>query len=254
MLIKNRKNENISIAIDKSNKNTSCLAIVMHGLGGFKEQTHIRVIIDTLKNNNYNVVSFDTTNTFGKSDGNYSNATVTNYYEDLEDIINWAIDKFHFEDQLLLAGHSIGGLSVSLFAEKYPKKVKALAPISTIVSGELWKQTQNKKMLENWENTGVWTRETKDQNSRNRKVLKWNFVEDIMQYDLLKNISRLTMPVLLVVGDKDPTATVSHQKILFDRLPGKKELHIIKNAGHVFREEVCLKEIENIIFEWLKKI
>lgn len=254
MFIKNRKSKDIAIAIDKSKKNTSGLAIVMHGLGGFKEQPHIRTMIDILKNNSYDVISFDTTNTFGKSDGNYSNATVTNYYEDLEDIISWTKNKFNYEGQFILAGHSIGGLSISLFAEKYPEKVKALAPISTIVSGKLWKQAQNKKMLEDWKNSGVWIRESNDSDHGNRKVLKWTFAEDIMQYDLLKDISKLTMPVLLVVGDKDLTATVSHQKILFGKLPGKKELYVIKDARHVFRDESHLREIGNIMSEWLKKI
>ncbi|MGK2849240.1 MAG: alpha/beta hydrolase [Minisyncoccota bacterium] len=240
--------------MDKIDKNTSDLAFVMHGLGGFKEQSHIQAIVNSFKKKGYTVVSFDTTNTFGESEGNYSNATVTNYYEDLEDVINWATNELSYEGQFILAGHSIGGLSVSLFAEKYPEKVKALALVSTIVSGELWKQAQNKEMLKNWENSGVWIRESNDPNLGNRKVLKWTFAKDIMQYDLLKDISKLTMPVLLIVGDNDPTATVSHQEVFFGKLPGKKELHVIKNAGHVFRDELHLKEIGNIISEWLRKI
>ena len=230
------------------------MAVVMHGLGGSKKQLHIRTMINTLKKNNYNVVSFDTTNTFGESDGNYSDATVTNYREDLEDVVSWTTDNFRYKDQLLLAGHSIGGLSISLFAEKYPEKVKALAPISTIVSGKLWKQTQDKKMLEDWKREGIWTREAKDPKNGARKVLKWTFAKDIMQYDLLKNIDQLTMPVLLIVGDKDPTAIVSHQQILFDKLPGRKELHIIKNAGHVFHEKNHINEIDDILSKWLNKI
>lgn len=253
MLIKNRKGENISIVIDK-NKNISNLAIVMHGLGGSKEQLHIRTMVNTFKKNNYNVVSFDATNTFGESDGNYSDATVTNYYEDLEDVISWIVDTLQYKNKIVLVGHSIGGLSIALFAEKYPEKVKALAPISAIVSGELWKQTQDKEMFKNWKKEGLWIRELNNSNFGNRKILKWAFAEDIMKYDLLKDADNLIMPVLLIVGDKDPTAIVSHQRILFDKLPEKKELHIIKNASHVFRDESHLKEISDIVSKWLKKI
>lgn len=254
MLIKNRKNKRLSITIDKMSEDMSELAFVMHGLGGFKEQLHIRTMIDALKNNNYNVISFDTTNTFGKSDGSYSDATVTSYYEDLEDVISWALEKFNHNNKFILAGHSVGGLSVALFAEKYPEKVKALIPVSAVISGELWKLEQKKEMLNKWREDGIWIREAGDSANRNRKELKWTFVEDIMQYDLLKDVDRLTMPVLLIVGEKDPTATVSHQEIFFSQLPGEKELHIIKNAHHVFRDKLDLEEIENIMTKWIGKI
>lgn len=251
MIIKNRKNKDISIAID-GDENISKLAFVMHGLGGFKEQPHIRVLIDALKKNSYTVISFDTTNTFGESDGDYSDATVTNYYEDLEDVINWAKDNFQYKDQFVLAGYSIGGLSISLFAERHPGEVRALAPLSAVVSGKLWKQAQNKDMIEDWEKEGIWVREST--NSSKKKILKWTFVEDIMKYNLLDNIDKLSMPILLIVGDQDLTTPVNQQKIFFEQLPGKKEIHVLKRAGHVFRDKVHLDEISDIMSRWLGSI
>ena len=40
-----------------------------------------------------------------------------------------------YGEPFVLVGHSLGGISTALFAENYPDKVKALAPISTVVSG-----------------------------------------------------------------------------------------------------------------------
>lgn len=251
MIIENRKGKNISVAID-GDENISKLAFVMHGLGGFKEQPHIRVLVDTLKGNGYTVISFDTTNTFGESDGDYSDATVTNYYEDLEDVINWAKGNFQYKDQFVLAGHSVGGLSISLFAEKHPNEVRALAPLSVVVSGNLWKQVQNKDMIEDWKREGVWVRETT--NSSKKKKLKWAFAEDIMKYNLLDNIDKLSMPILLIVGDQDTTTPVNQQKLFFEQLPGKKEMHVLKNACHVFRDKVHLDEIGDIMSRWIDGI
>ena len=59
----------------------------MHGLGGFKEQKHIQTFADAFLENNFTVVLFDTTHTYGESEGKYEDATTTNYYEDLEDVI-----------------------------------------------------------------------------------------------------------------------------------------------------------------------
>jgi alpha/beta superfamily hydrolase len=88
-IIKNRKGQKLAVSIEEAS-NQKGLVFIMHGLGGFKEQPHIETFARVFRDNDYTVVRFDTTNTFGESEGNYENATVTNYYEDLEDVINWA--------------------------------------------------------------------------------------------------------------------------------------------------------------------
>lgn len=251
--IKNSKGEKIAVVLDE-NKNATGLAFVMHGLGGFKEQPHILTLINTIKKKNYTVVSFDTTNTFGASDGDYINATVTNYYEDLEDVINWTKKQSWYKEPFLLTGHSVGGFSIALFAEKYPNMVKSLTLFSAVVSGELWKKVQDKSILENWKKDGVWIREGSDINGKKKKVLAWSFAEDIMQYDLLKQSDKLKMPVLLVVGEKDPTTPVNHQKVLFDHLTGRKELHVIFEAEHTFKGKRHLDAISNILSNWLNSV
>ena len=89
LFITNRKQQKLAVLIDKAEHQTG-LAFVMHGLGGRKEQKQIVAIAETFSQNNFTVVRFDTTNTFGESDGQYELATVTNYYEDLQDVIAWA--------------------------------------------------------------------------------------------------------------------------------------------------------------------
>src|SRR5687767_8891318 len=86
--IKNRDGKKVCVVIEgpATPKN---LAFVMHGLGGNKEQPHIRVMAEAFLESGYRVITFDTTNTFGESDGNYDDATITNYYADLEDVIAW---------------------------------------------------------------------------------------------------------------------------------------------------------------------
>ena len=73
-----------------------------------------------------------------------------------------------------------------------------------------------------------------------------------MKYDLLTEVNKLTMPVLLIVGDKDDSTPPEHQKVLFDKLVGRKEIHIIKNAPHTFRDPQHLAEIKTIFNNWIK--
>jgi len=252
IIIKNRKKKKIVILLN-SVKNQKGLAFIMHGLGGFKEQVHIKTFAETLNELEYTVVRFDTTNTIGESEGKYEDATATNYYEDLEDVIKWAKKKDWYEEPFVLVGHSLGGICTTLYAENHPKKVKALAPISTVVHGRLSFEIRTKEEIERWKRTG-W----EEHESRSKpgviKRLRWSFVEDISKYDLLKKVDKLTMPVLMIVGSEDDRTPVKHQQILFDKLPDKKEFHVIKGAPHTFREKKHLEEIKKIFKNWIKKL
>lgn len=253
--IKNRKNQKVAVLVDTPSV-IKGLAFVMHGLGGFKEQPHIQKIADAFTNNGYMVINFDTTNTLGESDGNYEDATVTNYYEDLEDVINWTSQQSWYQEPFVLAGHSLGGISIALFAEKFPKKVKAIAPISTVVSGKLsvdQRQKDDPEELINWEKTG-YLEQVSNSKPGLVKKLKWSHITDRLKYDLLPNVSNLMMPVLLIVGELDTSTPFEHQKVLYEKLPGNKELHVIKGASHTFRETKHLEEIYTILDNWIKKI
>ena len=249
--IKNRKNQNIVLILEKA-QDQKGLAFVMHGLGGFKEQPHIETFAKAFSDASYTVVRFDTTNTYGESDGDYADATTTNYYEDLEDVISWAKTQPWYQEPFCLSGHSLGGISTALYAEKYPEKLKALAPISTVVSGELSLKTFPKEELENWKKTG-WRERESETTPGQIKRLKWTHIEDRMKYDLLPQVEKLTMPVLLIVGEKDEHLFES--QTLFAAISGsKKELHLIKGAPHTFRTPEHLAEIKNILDKWVEKI
>lgn len=246
----NRNGKRIVVVVEQA-KDQKGLVFVMHGLGGYKEQPTIRAFAESFIEKNFTVVTFDTAHTFGESEGEYEDATVTNYYEDLEDVIGWSSEQEWYEEPFVLVGHSLGGISTALYAEKYPEKVKALAPISTVVSGELSLETSEYEKVEEWKKSGWRIKESKSKPGRIKK-LKWSHVEDRKQYDLLKDVNKLKMPVLLIVGEKDESTPVEHQKILFDAIPGQKELHVIDGAPHTFVEEEHLVEIKEIFSTWIK--
>lgn len=245
---KNRHGKKIAVIVEKI-KNAKGLAFIMHGLGGFKEQNHIQTFAEAFLESEYNVVRFDSTHAFGESEGDYEDATTTNYYEDLEDVIKWAKQQSWYQEPFCMVGHSLGSICIALYAEKYPNKVKALAPISTVVSGKLTSEI-NLKEIEEWKRTGWRIKESETQKGLIKR-LKWSHMEDRLKYDLLPEVDKLTMPILLIVGDNDDRTPVKHQNILFDKLLGKKELHIIKNAPHTFIEENQLKEIKEIFLKWI---
>lgn len=255
IFINNRKEQKIAVIVEEAEAPKG-LVFVMHGLGGFKEQTHLEMIADLFKENGYAVVRFDTTNTIGESDGDFKDATVTNYYEDLEDVIKWSGTQKWYMEPFILVGHSLGGISTALFAENYPEKVKALAPISTVVSGALSVEAHKRFSPEEfkiWEDTG-WLEAKSKSKPGVVKRLKWSHIEDRLKYDLLPKADKLTMPVLLVVGENDTRTPFDHQKILYNALSGPKEIHIIKGSPHTFRDPEHLQELKNILSQWIKKL
>jgi len=249
---KNRHGKKIVVIVERV-ENTKGLVFIMHGLGGWKEQDHIQTFAEAFLESGYNSVRFDTTHTFGESEGNYEDATVTNYYEDLEDVINWAKSQDWYKEPFFLAGHSLGGISISLYAQKYPEKVKAIAPLSTVVSGKLSLENPSHKNWREWKKTG-WRIKPSATKPELIKKLKWSHFEDRLKYDLLENANKLTMPVLMIAGENDDSTPVKQQKILYESLPGKKELHIIKEGPHTFTDKKQLKEIKQIFKKWIKNI
>jgi len=247
--ITNRDGHKISVLIEGP-ATKSKLAFVMHGLGGNKSQGHIRAMVEAFLEDGYTVVSWDAARTFGESEGgNYEDATITNYYADLEDVVLWAATQTWYVEPFVLCGHSLGGISVALFAEKHPEIIKALAPLSTVVSGELSMQTKADD-LESWKRDGI--RVTMSHDGKQEKRLKWSHMEDRMKYDLLKHVDKLTMPIIMIVGERDDPTPPEHQQILFDKLPGSKELHVIKGALHSFYEPREQAEVKKLLKTWLK--
>jgi len=251
--IKNRHGLKIVTLLEKADQPKG-LAIVLHGLGGFKEQDHIEVFAQAFKDANYTVLRYDATHAFGESEGDYEEVTTTGDYEDLEDVISWAKEQDWYSEPFILAGHSQGGLSIILYAQKYPEKVKALAPISTMISGNLSVQAYNDPEYQaKWQKQGYIENPSYSRPGVMKK-LNWSYMEDAMKYDILPQADKLSMPVLLIVGEKDRGTPPEHQELLFDKLSGEKELHIIKGSGHCFRKKEHLDEVKQIFDNWIKTI
>lgn len=252
IFIKNRNGQRVSVIIEKT-ENQKGLAFVMHGLGGFKEQDHIATFASAFREKEFTVIRFDTTNTLGESDGKYEDATIMNYYEDLEDVIKWAEGEEWYQEPFVLSGHSLGGICSCLYAEKYPEKVLGLAPISSVISGQLILDAEPKERVAEWNKTG-WKISPSESRPGIIKKLNWHkFVDDSLRYDILEDIDKLTMPVLLIVGSEDHGTPYEHQKMLYEKLSGAKEIHVIDGAPHTFRGRQQLDEIRTLFLKWIDK-
>lgn len=249
LFIQNRKQEKIAVIVEIPEK-VSGLAFVMHGLSGFKEQTHIEIIAKAFLNHGYVTVRFDTTNSLGESGGAYENATTTNYYEDLEDVIDWAKTQPWFQSPFALAGHSLGGTCTALYSQHHPEEVKLLAPIALVVSGPKSMELYGEEELKNWRETGWHISESRSKPGVVRR-LAWSHVADRLKYDLNHETRVLTMPMLLIVGENDGLRSQSEE--FYTALLCPKELHVIADAEHTFRSTEELAELSRLFNDWIDR-
>ena len=251
VFIKNRDGKKVCVVIEQA-QNPKGLALLMHGLSGNKNEEQVVNLAQVLAAHSYTVVRFDTTNTYGESEGSFEESTPIGYYNDLVDVITWAKAQAWYTEPYVLGGTSLGGLCITLFAENYPREVKGLILQSPVISGKLLCESPKwQAQLPEWKQTGYRV-ETSKSHPDVVKKLPYSYVQEILYYDSLSEAFKLTMPVLVMVGEKDQTTPVEHQQVLFAALPGKKEFRVIKDAPHTVRDSEQLMGIRNILDQWVK--
>lgn len=255
--IKNTKGLKIVGEIHKPD-NPIGVVFIQHGLGGYKEQIAIIATVDVFFKNNYTVVNFDATNSVGESGGKYENINTQLHYDDLVDVIEWSKKQSWYKEPIILSGSSLGGHSVIYYAENYPNIIKAIVAKAPMISGEIFLKTFEKfdsKIIQEWKDNG-WDQRESISKPGIIKRLPWSFMEEMLNHDLLKNVSKITMPIVIFVGENDIRCPLDIQEIFFNSLPKntKNELFIIKKAPHTFKEENHINEFKNKLDSWLKKL
>lgn len=245
LFIKNRHDKKMSVIVEQA-KDPKGLVFVMPGLGNLKEEANIQTYMDSFVEKGFTAVSFDVTSGVGESDGDYSQANFTNYYNDLVDTVEWSKSQDWYREPFALVGHSMGGGCILWYAYNNPDKVSGIAPLSTVIGGH---QTLAKFGRDDL--PGI----KKDESGKEViKKLDWEqFREDILKYDIVVKADKLPMPALMMVGSEDKGTPVEDQMKLFDKLPGVKEIHTVDGAPHTFSDPEHLAKAKQIIQDWIDK-
>jgi pimeloyl-ACP methyl ester carboxylesterase len=254
--IKNRHGLNISVLIEKPEQPKG-MVFILHGFSSAKSRGHVSAIAQSALENGLTAIRFDATHSSGESDGKIELATVTSFAADLEDVITWTKKQEWYQEPFTLVGMSLGGLAVLEHTHTHPSEVKAIAPIGTVVSGDLSFEsyhTYKKEELEEWQKKGYIEMHNPSIPDEQIK-LPWSHMEDRMRYDALSYAHKITVPSFMIVGSEDTSCPPEHQQMLHDALGSKqKELHIIKDMTHYWRAEEHVALLKNYFDVWLKKI
>lgn len=250
--LQNRKGQKIVGDFEKPKGKIIGTCVVQHGWGSHRNKTTIQIIKNAFLDSGFQTFNFDTTNSFGESDGDFEKSTLGLFAEDFEDVTKWVQNQDWYTGSLAVTGHSKGGYSAVKYSEDYPQEVGLLLTVAPVVSGKFSFEANKKHNPENfkkWQEEGVLEIIGKEGDVKRQH---WFQMEERLNHDLLPNAHKLTMPVLFIVGSEDSSCLPEHIKILFDEIPSEnKQMKIIEGAEHSYHEKSEQDECKKIIEDWL---
>ena len=219
--------------------------IFCHGYKGFKDWGAWNRMATTFANAGYFFIKFNFSHNGGTLEqpidfpdlDAFGNNNYTKELDDLESVLDWVSNNPQFKNtvdanQISIIGHSRGGGIVTLKAAEDPrvKKVISLAAVCDFAS-----RSSTNSDVAAWKKTGV----KYILNGRTKQQMPhfYQFHEDFIQNKERLNIEnaakKITIPHLIVHGDKDTSISVNEGEKLHTWNP-KSILKIIEKANHVF--------------------
>ena len=246
IIIEGKDKKSITLDITYLEKsNNQPLVIFCHGFKGFKDWGAFNQMAEMFAKNNFIFAKFNFSHN-GTSPSDYSDihdleAFGQNNFEieldDLDRVLNWFnedTNRFKNTDnkhEIYTIGHSRGGGIVMLKASEDSriKKVVAWASVNDFEKYMFLSDTVK------WKETGV----SFVDNSRTgvKLPLYYQFYENFYanknRFDLIENVMKLSIPVLLIHGTKDETVNIEDAEWIYENLD-HSILVKIEGGNHAF--------------------
>jgi len=234
----------MDVLYNKTNQPKPVL-IFCHGYKGFKDWGAWNLMAKAFADAGFFFVKFNFSHNGGTIEQPidfpdleaFGNNNYTKELDDLELVIDWICknEKLQKEvdlKQISLIGHSRAGGIVTIKGEEDNRvsKVITLAGVC-----DFKKRTATTGELEQWKKDGV----KYVQNGRTKQQMPhyYQFFEDFDTNEIRLTIKRavenLTIPMLIIHGDKDTSVFIKEAESLHQWNPNS-QLEIIENANHVF--------------------
>lgn len=224
---------------------TEKLAILCPGFLDSKDYAGLTELANRLAENGYTAVRFDPTGVW-ESDGNIEDYTVTQYLEDIKNVLEHMLAKNDFT-HVLLVGHSRGGTAALLYAAR-DLQVSAVLGIMSPYKLASW---------EKWNEDGL-RFSSRDMPGSDEKVeftIPVSYLEDLEKYDVLEEVKKLKVPVMLLAGEMDKGVLPGDVKKIYDNVNEPKHFEVIPSVGHDYRvHESQVKLVNECVMRGLEKM
>lgn len=232
-----------------SNPENLPAVFIVHGFKGFKDWGYVPFFAQELADNGFFVVTFNFShNGIGENPyeitelEKFAKNTISLEVSELSELIDYYNSGgFGFEgtkNLIGLVGHSRGGAIALIHTSEANQKfqhqnIKALCLWGTIATFERY----TKHQIEIWKKQGY----LEVVNSRTNQVLRLNrsllddYEANKERFNLLRCISKVMVPTLIIHGDQDITVPLNEAYQLYESSnQSLTELVVIQSAGHTF--------------------
>ncbi len=202
-----------------------------------------------LSKEGYVTVRFDYTYGFGSGSGTPAAFTLSNQVGDATRVLDYLTRRGYVTpERIAVAGHCFGGMAAILLAA-FEKRVKAVIAISTPFRfletrvTRLGDREMARSRLKRYFHLLHEGREVR---------IDYTFFEDGLKKDMTRAVRNLTQPLLLIHGSADESVPLADAEEIYERAPGKKELHLLEGMAH-HPTDLDLKRILPLVNAFLGK-
>jgi len=242
------------------------LFIFCHGFKGFKDWGGFPYMLDTISRTGIFTVSFNFSYNGVGEDINsltdftrlelFANNTFSRELDDLGSIIDFLDanqNKYLYDfKNIILCGHSRGGGIAALKAAE-DKRIKKLVTLASVKEFNRYSDEHIKK----WKQKGYF----EVLNTRTNQLMRMNYclIEDLEKnserLDILKAVSGINIPLLIIHGEQDLSVGVEEAHSLFDHSNKiHTSLDVIPGTGHTFGIEHPFRGSNPIFDDIINKI
>jgi pimeloyl-ACP methyl ester carboxylesterase len=208
---------------------------------------HTRILIDlsnTLTGLGISVLRFDFSGN-GKSEGLFEKSTYTKQVEEMGVAVDFM--KKNGADQVLIGGHSMGGM-VSIFTAAKRNDIMGVIVLAVGAS-----PLHPERLLTDIQKNRLFDNGNVVFSSRGRDlVLAQDFFDDADAYDVREMISRITCPALVVLAADDTVTDPIPAKSIFSSANENVDLFEVNGADHMFGLAEHRQVVMARVTQWIK--
>lgn len=179
----------------------------------------------------------------GQSQGQFEQSTWSKQILEMESAVSLMQEKG--AGWIGLAGHSLGA-AIALLVARRMTAVSALCRVAGRVSGSRPMHFLQPSQQQILAHTGL-----VEFTSRGRQLtLNKDFFDDAERYDLTSTTRALTIPMLVVHGDRDEIIPVSEARLAKSANPGLVELSIVAGGDHMLARPDHQQQVSRTVAAW----